>query len=132
MDQALLWRYPKPKIITYDFSDELIGSAFKDYLIGKKYGIKAKFLITENPQPNYILEKIHQDTENLVHTFDLKNNYLDKEKPWSGILEVNSFMVLITYHTMLQLMPIQMVFVCDMILNNPLIYEWEDIRRPRK
>ena len=26
-------------------------------------------------------------------------------------------------------MPIHMVFVRDMILNNPFIYDWEDIRR---
>ena len=32
------------------------------------------------------------------------------------------------YHTMLQLMPVQLVSGCDMILYAPFIYEWEDIR----
>ena len=34
----------------------------------------------------YILKQIFQVVVNLVHTFNLQNNYLYEEEPWSGIL----------------------------------------------
>ena len=62
------------------------------------------------------LGKIHQVIENHAHTFDLKNNYLGEDYPWEGILASTAFNVQIMYHAMLQAMPGQLVFVCDMIL----------------
>ena len=37
--------------------------------------------------------------------FDLQNNHLDQEDPWSGVLETNGFLVKIMYHTKLQATP---------------------------
>ena len=51
----------------------------------------------ENPRENYILEKIHQVTVNLVRTFNLQNNYQDKDDPRSGILAATDFTACITY-----------------------------------
>ena len=61
---------------------------------------------------------------NLVHTFDLQHNYLDKDYPWSGILATAAFVVQSTYHTTMQATPGQIVFGCDMILNTPCISYW--------
>ena len=47
----------------------------------------------ENPQANSILEIIHQVISNFVRTFDLQNNYLDEDDPWSGILATKYFVV---------------------------------------
>ena len=58
---------------------------------------------------------------NLISKFDLQNTYLDKNETWSGILAATEFLVLSTYHTMLQVTSVQLVFVCDMILNNLVI-----------
>ena len=46
-----------------------------------------------NPKANLILEIIYQVIEKLVHTFNLQNNYLDEDDPWSGILEAINFAV---------------------------------------
>ena len=75
-----------------------------------------------------ILEIIHQLISNLVHTFDLQNNYLEEDDPWSGILAATAFAVQTIYHTNLQYTPVHLVFGFDMILNNPLIAYWEAIR----
>ena len=72
--------------------------------------------------------RIHQVIENLVDTFDLKNNYLDEDDPWADILEVNAFVVQVMYHTMLQATSGQLVFGNYMILYTPLISDWEYIR----
>ena len=53
--------------------------------------------------------------------FDLQSDYLDKDEPWPGILSATYFMVLNMYHTILQSITGQMVFVCDMILNIPFV-----------
>ena len=44
-------------------------------------------------QVNYKLEQIHQIIAKLVHTFNLKNNYLNEDDPWEGILSATDFLV---------------------------------------
>ena len=101
---------------------------FKNDLTEKEYGIKARCATTENTQDSSILEIIHQVIANLVRTFELQNNYLDEDDPWSGILAATDFAVRSTYHTTLQAMPGHMVFGCDMILNTPFRENWGAIR----
>ena len=50
----------------------------------------------------------------------LKNNYLDLDDRWSGILADTAFALQITYHTMLQSTPVQLVLGRDMRLSTPL------------
>ena len=77
---------------------------------------------------NSILNIIHQIIANLVRTFELQNNYLDEDDPWSGILAATDFSVRNTYHTALQAMPGKLVFRRDRIINAPFIGAWGDIR----
>ena len=128
VEKTQLCRYLLPTIITYNRENEFLGQAFINNSIKHLYGIKDKCTTTENPQANSIIKIIHQVIEKLVRTFDLKNNYLDKDNPQSGILSDTYFAVQRTYHTMLQSTPGQLVFGRDRILNNPLIEDWEDIR----
>ena len=51
----------------------------------------------------------------------LKTNCLEKYDPWSVILTAKVFVVQSTYHTNLQAMPGQLVFIRDMVLNTPFI-----------
>ena len=128
MEQTWLCRYPRPTIFTYNRGNEFLGHAFKNDLIEREYGIKAKCATTANPKANSTLERIHQVIANLVRTSDLQNNYLDKDDPWSGILAATDFAARSTYRTTLQATSYQLVFECDMILNTPFIADWEAIR----
>ena len=112
----------------YDRGKEFLGHEWNNDQIEKEYGIKAKCATTENPQVNYILEIIHEVVANLVRTFDLQNNYLDEDDPWSGILAATAFTVQIIYHPTLQATLGQMVLGRDVILNTPFIVDWEAIR----
>ena len=132
VEQTWLCVYPRPAIITYDRLNKFLGYAFKNYLIEREYGIKAKCATTENPQDNSTLERISQINPNLVCTFDLQNNYQDEDDPWSGILSATDFVVQIMYHTTIQSTPGKMVFGRDMILNTPFIAEYEYIRLHRQ
>ena len=60
--------------------------------------------------------------------FDLQNNYLDKEDPGTYIIEDNEFLAQSTYHNMLKYVSGQILFRGDIILNTPLISDWEYIR----
>ena len=118
--------------IIYDRWNEFLGHAFENSLIKNKYRIKDKSATTENPQASSILERIHQFKVNLVHTFDLKIYYLDKDDPWPSILAATVFAVHSTYHTMLQASPVQLVFGRDMISNTPFIVDWDTIMRRKQ
>ena len=78
----------------------------------------------ENPQANSILEKIHQVITNLVRKYDLQNNDLDEDEPWSEKLAATDFVLQSMYHTTLQSRPYQLVFGRDMIVNTLFIVEW--------
>ena len=64
--------------------------------------------------------------------YDLQNNYLDEDDPWSGILAATAFVVQSIYHTTLQATPVRLVFGRDMILNTPFLADWEAIRLRKK
>jgi hypothetical protein len=59
-------------------------------MIKEAYGVKAKPITVRNPQANAIVERVHQVIGNITHTFELKNNYLDDNDPWKGILKGGS------------------------------------------
>ena len=62
----------------------------------------------------------------------LRNNHLDKDDPWSGILADTDLAVRSMCHTMLQSTSIQMVLVHDMILNTPFVIYWESVMRRKQ
>ena len=130
-EQEWLSRYPWPTQITFDRGSEFIGHDFQD-MIKNDYGIKAKPITTRNPQANAIVERIHQVIGNMVRTFELRDNYLDDDDPWKGILSAVAFAVRSTYHTTLQKTPGQLVFGRDMILNVQHIANWEYIRNRKQ
>ena len=66
---------------------------------------------------------LKQNSANLVCTFDLHNNYLNEDEPWSGILETTTFELQSMYDTTLKTTPRQLVLLNSMILNTPFIFD---------
>ena len=83
-----------------------------------------------NPQSNAIIERIHQTIGNIIRTFDVSN--IVNNGPWSGILDATMFAVRATYHTTLQVSPMQLVFGRDAILNIKHVAHWEHIRQRKQ
>ena len=90
------------------------------------YGLKRKPITTRNPQPNEIIEQIHQTIGKIIRTFDVYN--IVNNDPWSDILAATMFAVCATYHTELQASQIRLLFVRDSILNIKHIADWEHIQ----
>ena len=66
-------------------------------LIEQEYGTKTKYASPENPQTNKTIEITHRVTGNLVHTYNLQENYVYDADPWMGILAASDFVVRRTY-----------------------------------
>ena len=84
LEQARLTRYPWPIRIVFDS-----GSEFKAALcqmLKNDHGVNVKPIMTRNPQANAIVERVHQTIGNMIRTFELYDNGIDDDGPWSGIL----------------------------------------------
>ena len=88
--------------INYDLREWIYPSFIQKDLIKNEYEIKAKCIITENPQANSTLDRVHQVTENIVSKFDLQSINLDKDNPLAGTIVKTYFLVQRTHHSMLQ------------------------------
>ena len=72
-------------------------------MIKNDYGLKVKPIMTQNPQANAIVERVHQTIGNVIRTFELyDNDRIDNDDPWSGILATVMAAVRSTYSTAMQ------------------------------
>ena len=128
VEQEWLARYPRPYLITLDHGSEFIVQDFCDMCIND-YRIKRKIMSTQNPQANAIVERVHQMLGNLIWSFELQDNpYLDLDDAWLGILAAALFAMHSMYHTTLHVMPGQLIFGQDMILNTQYLADWTVIK----
>ena len=65
---------------------------------------------------NMILERLHSVLGNLVRTYNLQGNYLDKDDPWMVILSVTVFEIRSTVHILKGYTPGQLIFGRYMVL----------------
>ena len=71
----------------YDQGKEVTGPEFRKYLIVEEYTITSKPSTSGNPTSNAILEQIHQVRAKLVGSFNITQTFVEKDDPWSGILD---------------------------------------------
>ena len=70
----------------------------------------------ETSTSNTILERIHSVLGNLVHTYNIKDTYLDKDTLWMGILAAAKFEIISNPNSFKNYTLVQSVFACDMIM----------------
>ena len=76
-----------------------------------------------------MIEHVHQMLGNSIQSFELQDNpYIDMDDPWLGILAAALFAMCSMYHTTLCVMPGQLVFGRDMILNMQYLADWTAIK----
>ena len=72
---------------------------------------------------------MHQMLGNLIWSFKLQDNpYIDMDDPWLGILAAAAFAMCSMYHTTLCVMPGQLIFGRDTILNTQCLADWTAIK----
>jgi hypothetical protein len=93
--------------------------------------IKAKPTTNYNPQANAIIEGGHKVVNDMLKSFDLKNNHENLEEhediPFDYFLQSTVWAIRSTYHTTLQgaECPCQHVFGRDMIHNIDFKANWD-------
>ena len=120
--------YPLPQPIVFYHSTEFMAEFAK--MCQNEYGLKGKPITTRDPQSNTTIERIHQTIGNIIRTFDMSNIVI--KDPWSGILAATMFSVRATYHTTLQVSPMQLVFGRETILNIKNVADWKHIRQHKQ
>jgi transposase InsO family protein len=128
-DDTWLMRYPRPQYIGYDNGNEY-KNVFKEMCLN--YGIKGKTSTTYNPQSNGIIERVHQVLGDSLRTFELEEQELNKDDPWSPFLSAVVFAIRSTYHTTLEATPAQLVYGRNMILPVKFTTNWVRIREKRQ
>ena len=129
MDDTWLCRYPRPQFIGFDNGSEY-KQVFKEMC--KNYDMKMKPSTTYNPQSNGIIERVHQVLNDCLRTFELEEEELDGNDPWSSFLASTSFAIRSTYHTTLEATPAQLVYGRDMLLPVRFNADWTRIRDNRQ
>ena len=74
---------------------------------------------------NAILERIHQVLGSLVPTFNVQQTYVDKNDPWTSMLDAAAFVILSTTSRIKGYSPGQLIFGRDMILPIKHRVDWE-------
>ena len=103
--------------IKYDQEKAFIGHEFRKSLIEMEYGITDKPSTSVNSMSNAILEWIRQVIRNLVPNFNISTQtYVDKNDPWTSILDAAAFVILSTTNRKNCYSPGQLIFSRDMII----------------
>ena len=69
----------------------------------------------------------------MIRTFELyDNDGIDDDDPWSSILAAVMAAMRSTYSTTTKVMPMQLVFGRDAIINTKFIVDWDYIRQRNK
>ena len=99
----------------FNQESEYIGHYFRKSLIKMEYRIISKPITSGNLTSNVLLEWIHQVLWNLVWKFNIAQNYVDKDDPWSGILAAAPFEICLPTNRLKVYSLGQLLFVRDMI-----------------
>jgi RNase H-like domain found in reverse transcriptase/Reverse transcriptase (RNA-dependent DNA polymerase)/Integrase zinc binding domain len=129
LDDTWLSRYPRPKYLGHDG-----GGEFKNVFeqMCENYGIQKFKGTAHNPQSNAIVERVHQVLGDMLRTFELEEQLLDEQNPWSRFLSAAAFSIRSTYHTTLEATPGQLVFGRDMVLPVKFQADWARIKMKRQ
>ena len=79
-------------------------------------GFSANQSTSGNPTSNAILERICRVIGNLVRTYNIKETYVDKDDPWSGILSAALLVICSTENRLKVYSPVQLLSGRYMVL----------------
>ena len=100
--QTWLTQYPWPQqVIYYQGTKFLLEFA---QMLNEDWGITPYPITKQNPHADGVHECVHQTLGNMIQTFKVHEDYLDKDDLWKGALSATMFVFGATYHMDLQAM----------------------------
>ena len=128
-----LARYPKPARVVFDQGNKLLGEDFQAVL--RLNGIKPAGSTVKNPQSNAVCERLHQSIGNTLRALNYERPQRTKEeasKLVNTALQTAAYAARTAIHTTMQMSPGSMAFHRDMVLNIPLLVDFELLRQCRQ
>jgi len=132
-ENTWLARYPRPLHVIHDQGGEFVGYHFQQML--RNHNIQSHTTTSKNPQANSICERMHQTVGNILRA-------LQSMQPPAGVEDANRlvdtalancvFATRAALHGTLKGSPGSLVFGRDMLLDIPLIADWNLIREWRQ
>jgi len=124
-DDTWLCCHPRPQCLGFDGEKEFKLS-FDE--MRENCGMTKQLSSPHNPKADGITERIHQVINDMLVTFELKEQQLDPQEPWSRILSAAAFAVRSAHHTTPEATPAQSIFGRDMLLPVQFQADWAQIR----
>ncbi len=127
-----LSRYPKPARVVFDQGNEFLGEDFQAVL--RRHGIHPAGSTVKNPQSNSVCERLHQSMGNTLRAFQATpcRTMEAARARIQSALQTAAYAARTAIHTTMKMAPGSMAFHRDMILNIPLIVDFELLRQRRQ
>ena len=128
-----LARYPTPRKCIHDQGGEFLGYPFQQMLTS--HGIQSRPTTAKNPQANAICERMHQTIGNSIRAMQVLTppSGLDAAHQLVDRALANClFATRSVVHSGLQSTPGALAFGRDMILDIPMVADWNLIRQHRQ
>jgi len=128
-----LSRYPRPKRCVYDQGNEFLGEAFQAKL--RNAGIHPAASTVKNPQSNAVCERLHQSIGNALRVLNYDvppNTFEDATERIESALQTAAYAARTAIHSTMMESPGNIAFHRDMLLNIPLIVDFELMRQRRQ
>jgi len=126
-------RYPKPTKCVFDQGNEFLGEGFQAVL--RRRGVKPSASTVKNPQSNAVCERLHQSIGNTLRVLNYNPPPESEDEAAERVntaLQTAAYAARTAIHTTMQEAPGNLAFHRDMILNIPLMVDFEIIRQRRQ
>ena len=117
----------------YDHGKEFLGEAFQKIL--RRHGITSGASVVKNPQSNAVCERIYQSIGNSLRALNFAHpprNATEAKFCVDTALQTAAYAARAAMHTTMKMSPGSMAFHRDMIMNIPLIVDFELLRQWRQ
>ena len=133
LENNWLARYPLPKKCIYDQGNEFLGAEFQRVL--RRHNIKPSAAGTKNPQANSVCERLHQSMANSIRILSYAHpprNEAEVEDMVNTALQTASHAAKTAIHSTMKLSPGAMCFGRDMILDIPVIADFQLLQQRKE
>jgi transposase InsO family protein len=132
-ENTWLARYPRPIFVIHDQGTEFMGEGFQ--LVLTRHNIRGRATTVKNPQANAVCERLHQTITNVLRPLLHMHPPRNEEEAAMIIetaLQTAVHAARVAIHSTLKVSPGALAFSRDMLLNIPLIADFQLLRDKRQ
>jgi transposase InsO family protein len=132
-ENTWLSRYPRPIYVIHDQGGEFLGHEFQERL--RVHNIVSRATTVKNPQANAVCERMHQaigNTLRVLSTLNPPQGAVNAEQMVDTAIADTVYATRCMYNSALKTTPGGLAFGRDMILNIPLVTDFQQLQKRRQ